>query len=201
MIESKNKYIIKEKEKYKKGFSEGLARCDKNWGKMFYPWIEKHDFKTVVDIGCGDGSFLVDSVEKLGFEKGFGLDIASVSLGITKNHSKITYYDSDSSSISLQDKSVDLAGSFEVLEHISYELIDETLSEISRVANEYFICSIASVYSGEEVDGDNLHIIVEDQNWWEAKLSAHFESVKRYKTGYRGAAEYGFVCKINKGEK
>ena len=83
----------------------------------------------------------------------------------------------------------------------SVELIDETLSEISRVANEYFICSIASVYSGEEVDGDNLHIIVEDQNWWEAKLSAHFESVKRYKTGYRGAAEYGFVCKINKGEK
>ena len=196
MTEIKNKFLIKEKEKYRKGFSEGLARCDKNWGKMFYPWIKKHEFKTVVDIGCGDGSFLIDLVEKLEFEKGFGLDIASVSLGITKNHDNIIYYDSDSSSIPLQDKSVDLAGSFEVLEHVSYELIDETLSEINRVTNKYLICSIASVYSGEVVDGDNLHIIVENQDWWISKLSAHFKSVKKYNTGLRGAAEYGFICEI-----
>lgn len=189
-------FLEKEKRKYLDGHYKNGFKYDKNWGKIFYPWIKKQHFNTAVDVGCGNGSFVYDLVSKLGFEKAYGIDIATVDLDIVKKHDRLEYFNSDSSQIPLSDNAVELACSFEVMEHVSPVLIDQTLSEIARVASSKFICCIASTQANHRIKGEPVHLLVKSCDWWKNKLSLYFTEVEKYKTGHTGAAEYGFICTI-----
>ena len=69
----------------------------------------------------------------------------------------------------------DLVVCTDVLEHIEPQCLDAVLDHIHSVTVKiaYFtICSIAAKTSFP--DGRNLHLIQQDQSWWQHTLSRHF---------------------------
>lgn len=144
-----------------------------NWGTVFYGLIPSLNIKNLCDVGCGDGKFLYDMVTRFGVEKAYGLDIAHVFLDTVKKHPKIEYFDTEAKSIPLSDNSVEYVTSFDVLEHILPEEIDDTLDELYRVATIGFLFTISNKLSSESDEDGNLHVIVEPPEWWFNKLSKY----------------------------
>jgi len=64
---------------------------------------------------------------------------------------------------------------FRCIKHIEPEKLDLVLEHISNKTNKvmYFsVCNIASY--GTFPNGQNLHLIIEDKDWWIEKLSKYF---------------------------
>lgn len=167
-----------ERIKYIKGFQERLSTCDRNWARRcgFYPLIKEYNFKSALDVGCGDGTFCCDLVHLFGCEKVYGLDIASVVLNMVKNiDNQIIYFDGEAKALPLDDNSVEFVTAFDVLEHILPQDVEKTIQEFDRVSTKGLMLSISHRLSGEIVDGSNLHMCVKPFKWWKEKLSRYFE--------------------------
>ena len=128
-----NNYTSKSGEKLKlPNGAEAPIGLVRNYGSVFYDLFRKSindkkinqrlnlKDKVILDIGCGSGQFCYDSVSLFGAKKAYGIDIASVSLGITDSFvsDQVKFFDGDSTKIPLEDDSVDIVTSFLVLEHI-----------------------------------------------------------------------------------
>ena len=85
----------------------------------------------------------------------------------------IQYLSGPASSIPLEDKSIDLLTSFECLEHIHIDEVDNVLKEFNRITKGYFMFSIAHKVSSETVFGQNLHLCVKTLDWWTKKISKY----------------------------
>ena len=147
-----------------------------NHGQAAMPLIKAIAPKAFLDVGCGDGAMCRHV-------KSFcpvvhGLDFASKPHG-----AGIIFHDTYAQNIPLGDKSVDLVTAFDVLEHIYEEDIDQTLSEMARVACKYMIFSICTRPAAIEVAGENLHPTVHNIQWWHRKLS-RYGSVYQWGDGY-----------------
>lgn len=184
----------KERIKYIKGFSENLAECNRNWGSTFYDLIPSLNIESLLDVGCGDGSFCYDMVTKFNVKKAYGIDIASVALDLVKKHENIIYFDAEAKKIPLEDNSVDFITSFDVLEHVLPNDVDLVIEEFNRVSKIGLLLTIAHDVSGEEVDGSNMHMTVMPLEWWKEKLEKHF-TVFVYKVQSGGAANSQLVCR------
>ena len=143
-----------------------------NWGTPFYDDIKNLPITSICDVGCGNGKFLND-FSSLGYKNLYGVDIITVSEKMVIENKDIQYLSGPASSIPLEDKSIDLLTSFECLEHIHIDEVDNVLKEFNRITKGYFMFSIAHKISSETVFGQNLHLCVKTLDWWTKKISKY----------------------------
>lgn len=100
--------------------------------------IIPEDVKSIIDIGCGKGevmNFLSTSKNKINL---LAVDITS----INKSKIKSDFLISSLPDIKVKNKSFDLVSCLEVLEHLSNDIFDESLKELSRIAKKYIIIGV-----------------------------------------------------------
>ena len=164
-------YVDKNNHYKSKNDIRGYGR--RNHGKKITPYIISLKPSSLLDIGCGFGDFCND-IQKLGVEKVYGLDIASVKTGNIINNNNITFVSGEAHSLPFENKSIDIITSFDVMEHCLEEDIDIIFSEINRVVKNIVVLSIAYEHSGENTNGVILHMTVKPKNWWIEKLNKLF---------------------------
>jgi len=114
--------------------------------------IEKYQVNSILDFGCGKGHMVLALKEKYPNIEVYGFDPGMESFDNLP-------------------ESVDMIFSFDVLEHIEPELLDETIVDLARRTNKVMYhliaCHPAKKYLS---DGRNAHLIVENPEWWKCKL-------------------------------
>jgi SAM-dependent methyltransferase len=149
----------------------GKINWTERWAKPFHKFIFKeNNFNSILDIGCGDGTFL-KRCKQNGIEHCVGTDIITVDLGIVKPVNGVRYFNIPASELDFPDRSFDIVTSFECLEHVHIDEVDSTLDRMFSLTKEFLCLSIAHRKSGEENSkGENLHLTVQDWEWWAEKL-------------------------------
>lgn len=184
-----NSYTSKSGEKLKlPNGAEAPIGLVRNYGSVFYDLFRKsiHDKKinqrfnlkdkVILDIGCGSGQFCYDAVSLFGAKKSYGIDIASVNLGITDSFvtDQVSFFEGDSTKIPLEDDSVDITTSFLVLEHIPADNLFKVLSEMNRVTKEGWILSIRHAESGQPPH----RLTVQNLTWWKKQISKYVSEIE-----------------------
>ena len=155
----------------------------KNWGLGIYGHIFDASPKSILDIGCGMGVFVNEMHKIMKIPKVYGLDIASVKTNTYHTNDNITWIDAMAHDIPLEDGSVEYITSFDCLEHCLPEDIDTVVDEFDRVCSKGLFLSIAYRQSVEtSLDGEFLHMTVEQEQWWIDKFSRKFNLVEIYNT-------------------
>ena len=74
--------------------------------------------------------------------------------------------------ISFDDNSFEMVTSFDCLEHLYPEEIDEVLEEMARVSSKYLLLKIAYSRSGYKgPNGVELHNTIQNVEWWIPKIA------------------------------
>jgi ubiquinone/menaquinone biosynthesis C-methylase UbiE len=163
-----------------RGFYDGRKIKWSDWGSPFYGEIQNLKYKSICDVGCGNGLFVNNLSKKEFVENIYGVDLVTVNMGLTIENSKVNYIDAPASDIPIDDKSVELLTAFDVLEHIHPSEVDNSLDEFFRITTKSFMFSIAHGLSGEEHGGENLHMTVKPFEWWSDKISKYAKLVKNF---------------------
>jgi trans-aconitate methyltransferase len=114
--------------------------------------IEKYQVSSILDFGCGKGHMV---------------------LALKEKYPNITVcgFDPGMESFDALPKNVDMIFSFDVLEHIEPELLDQTLVDLAQRTNKVMYHLIACHPAKKSLsDGRNAHLIVETPEWWKQKL-------------------------------
>jgi len=161
------KYIHKDYYQKRKTF----LQWDDNWSKPFFNFIfDGNRFDSVLDIGCGNGSFLA-KCKTNNFTRCVGTDLATLDLGLIKKVEGVEYKNTAASELKFNEGEFDLVTSFECLEHVHEDEVDITLDKMFKFTKNFLCLSIAHRESGETtVEGVNLHLTVKPWHWWEKKL-------------------------------
>lgn len=117
-------------------------------------FISDKNPKTILDFGCGKGNLVKTLQEKYKDIKIYGYDPANPEYDIKL-------------------PKVDLIISTDVLEHIEYTQIDETLNLLcSNSKHQYHLisCGPAKLILP---DGRNAHLIQESPTWWKEKFRSN----------------------------
>jgi hypothetical protein len=117
-------------------------------------------FKTILDYGCGKGTFKA-AVKKI-----------APDLTVLEFDPAVKGKDS------LPTKQPDLIVALDVMEHIEPEYLDAVLSTMHGLKPRLVVLLI-SVQPAEKTlpDGRNAHLIVQPPEWWHEKLSKYFRTV------------------------
>ena len=130
-------------------------------------------FDTVLDIGCGGGHFLAHMASK--GKSVSGIDISGEAVKIASSRCA----DGDIRQGAIEGIPIghvfDLVTAFDVLEHVPEDNVSSAISELARVAKNDVVVSIA--FNADVVLGHALHLTVENQAWWIAKLQQKFKVV------------------------
>lgn len=115
--------------------------------------IENNNIQSILDFGCGKG-FLVETLKTE-----FPL---ITTYGFDPTHKIYN---------SLPESNVDLIMSFDVLEHIEPENLDNVLVMLHNKCNKVMYHLIACHPAKRNLpDGRNAHLIVESPEWWREKF-------------------------------
>lgn len=131
----------------------------KRHGDLLKPYIGKFNIKTILDFGSGKGE---QYTEKRLHWKYFNKIMPAL-------------YDPAVEGIdTLPKRNFNMVFSTDVLEHLEYEDLDETLEIIYSKATKFVYHGIANWETGRILDdGRDMHIIQEDINWWVDKIKPH----------------------------
>jgi SAM-dependent methyltransferase len=114
--------------------------------------IQKYQVDSILDFGCGKGNMVLALKEKYPDIKVYGFDPGIESFNNLPEN-------------------VDMIFSFDVLEHIEPELLDETIVDLAQRTNKVMYHLIACHPAKKNLsDGRNAHLIVENTEWWKQKL-------------------------------
>ncbi len=96
------------------------------------------NIKSVLDVGCGNGSFLnyLETLHK--FDRLVGIDTSDEAL----RHVKTEKIKGNSTNLPFNDKEFELVTCLEVLEHLSVNEYQNTISELRRVSSKFIILSV-----------------------------------------------------------
>lgn len=87
-------------------------------------------------------------------------------------------YDPAIAEVSAPPEPHDVVVSFDVLEHIEPECLDEVLADMKRVTRKFGCFTIATRPAKKILaDGRNAHLIVEPAEWWLKRLHPYFRLV------------------------
>lgn len=154
-----------EKDKYVKLYSESRKYGHGKHFRKAKGHLREMGIKSVCDVGAGKGDFCRWMVAN-GCEKVYGIDIACdiVAEGVE-------WHVAPAHQIPLSDKAVEWVTSFDMMEHLLPQEVDEVLDEFKRVATKGMFLSIAYIESsfGKE-EGLSLHMTVREKEWWLKKL-------------------------------
>jgi len=108
------------------------------------------DTKTILDVGCGNGSFVNKLADKFPdrFESIIGLDSSIEAL----KHVKTEKVNEKINRISFEPKSFDLVSCLEVLEHLPQKDFYDGISEIQRISRKYLLITVPN----DEILEDSL---------------------------------------------
>lgn len=128
--------------------------------------LRSQSVETLIDISSGRGCFLSlvppsVAITSTDIEKFHTFDCKFVHLDLT-----------DVGAFPYPDRRWDLLSCLDVLEHIPEEYLDEALIFMSKLAKR-FCFSIAN--HSDKVGGIELHLIQQNQEWWDQKLRALFD--------------------------
>jgi SAM-dependent methyltransferase len=130
-----------------------------NHGRFAYRLVQSFKPRPptfVVDFGCGRNLF-IQHLRRLGID-GLGIDFAFPEADIVAPMHRVPV----SAGIA------DVVTSFDALEHLLPEEVDEVLDEMRRIAvpGGRFVFSICTRESKTRVNGEGLHPTVQPIKWW-----------------------------------
>jgi ubiquinone/menaquinone biosynthesis C-methylase UbiE len=96
------------------------------------------DVKTILDVGCGNGSFLNFLLKTNKYNGLMGVDFSQEALKYVKTE-KIG---GNISELPFENNSFDLVTCLEVLEHLTEEEFNKGIAEIQRVSKKYIIVTV-----------------------------------------------------------
>jgi len=123
---------------------------------------------TILDIGCGKGSF-IDHFYKILGTNIEGVDISGVAV---KSRPDLNLKISCASNLPYLNKSFDCVYQFDGMEHIPLELEEKVIEEQFRVAKKYIIhsiCTSPDLHHDPMTSSNNLglaHVNIKDANTW-----------------------------------
>jgi uridylate kinase len=123
--------------------------------------------KRVLDIGCGLG-YLVKYLRMLGVEA-WGLEISDYAMQNALPEAKPYIKEGDIRQIPFKDDSFDLVTSFDLLERIHPEDIDQAVKESKRVTSKFIFHKIYTEENTllKRLHGDDLSLVsVHTLSWW-----------------------------------
>ncbi len=139
--------------------------------------LEELHIQSLVDVGTGDGTFPRQCIEK-GIPRVAGVDFASPPCG-----GRITWVRAPAHDMPFLFHEFEWLTSFDTLEHLVPEELDDVLKEFRRIVSHGWFFSISYRTSHYEVMGANLHLLVQPKEWWVEKLSK-FGPVMEYEEKY-----------------
>jgi len=162
-------YYEKEYEKYYDLKKE--AQNSKEKFKDITRFLKKIKFNSVLDLGCGSGSFIAN-FKNLPKKQLYGTDISSPALSYAKKHFKgITFFRADCMKLPIKNKSVDVVTFTDLIEYVDNPR--KLLKEIRRVSN-YLILKVPL----EDNVILNLYKKVQKTDWKKMMGHIHFWNEK-----------------------
>ena len=149
-----------------------------NHGRDAWPQLEKFAIQSLVDVGTGNGAFVRQAVDH-GIPRVAGVDFAYdfsefSAEGVGRG---LSYSNRFAHDLRFEDHSFEWLTSFDTLEHLLPEELDQVLDEFRRVARVGWFFSI-SYHTSHMVMGGDLHLIVKPKQWWKDKLSRWGEVIE-----------------------
>ena len=171
--------LVIEQQKYKELYDEADSTygIEKTHGKGIIKFILMQFIpKSLVDVGCG-GNLFCELIKGYGIKLDKPIErVAGVDFASNSKKDGIEFYQAFAHDLPFKDNEFDVLTSFDMLEHILPEYIDETLDELDRVSKIAMIFTI----SHRQVKR-GLHNIVESEEWWENKLKKYGEIIRYQK--------------------
>jgi len=135
--------------------------------------IKKSDL--ILDYGCAKG-FTVRALTEMGYDC-YGVDISDYAVNESDERirHRLTVLNEDNHNSWLKDKRFDIILCKDVLEHVSYEKIAQTLQNFRNITTRLFVIvplAHNGVYDAPEYELDVTHVIREDLDWWKCQLHA-----------------------------
>jgi 2-polyprenyl-3-methyl-5-hydroxy-6-metoxy-1,4-benzoquinol methylase len=150
--------------------------------------IDKTD--KILDIGCGRGHYL-KWLQSIGYEDILGIELSEFcSKNYLKNlpHKNMNFLDY---SKTISDKFYDFSLCMDVVEHIPIDTINLFLGESARISKK-IIYGVAN--HSDMLGGIELHLIQENNAWWNGILKTHFSSVELIHENYEKTF-FMFICR------
>lgn len=133
-----------------------------------YNYAKQHDCTSVLDYGSGKSDFL-----------------KSLNESFPEHGLQINQYEPARPEFSMDPPVSDMTICVDVLEHIEPDKIDAVLEHIYERTNKIFYFKICLVASHNTFpDGTNLHLIIEDADFWQNKLIKHWELSEVFATKF-----------------
>jgi SAM-dependent methyltransferase len=174
---------MREIEKYRGLYSssEHTSYGHTNHGAKAVKLLIKTPPTSVVDIGCGWNEFCGLVRAALPDVQCVGVDFACPGADVKAEAHELPF----------ADKSFELLTAFDMLEHVTPDLVDKVLAEMARVSQR-FLFSISYVPSKRTWLGQNLHPTVQTEEWWINRImragGLKIAKWSRYITGTWGEA-------------
>lgn len=137
-----------------------------------YNYIKSLNPESVLEIGCARG-YVLKRLEDSGVRVS-GLEI-SKHCYLTRVCDGIVTWDITKTPWPFADKSIDLAYSVAVLEHIPEQYIPAIASELERVCRR----GVHGIDITDEDEFDKTHVTIRDLKWWEERFPASQRAVNK----------------------
>jgi len=168
-----------------------------NTGKAFIQPLLDLNLKSILDVGCGFNEFCHDLVVntplgevprsdedwrahlnarmKSGEFNGEGLpeiDIFAVGVDCACPGADVI-----ASAVELPfcDNSFEMISSFDCMEHIAEEEIEQVINELHRVSSKHIFLQIDLADHGTKIDGELLHVTLRERDWWNDMIEKKFK--------------------------
>lgn len=153
---------------------EALHRKDRlygatNHGSAAREFLLRQNVISLLDVGCGDNSFAK-------WFRGEGVMATGCDFADPRADVICPAHD-----LPFPDDHFDWVTSFDCLEHLWPDEVDQVLKEFQRVGSQGLLVSISYVPAVTKAPGGNLHRTVQPEEWWIEKLSRVLKSVERHK--------------------
>ena len=176
-----------------------IKNTDSTTVKNVYKWLNDHSkygssfhgqslqsfllslkgISSILDVGTGRGQFCEWAINNL-CSVVHGLDFA-IEPDAVYLDTDINFISGNCNNIPLPDNAVDITVSFDVLEHIRPEDIEQTINEMDRVTKKFMLHKISSSPASAKYAKNNphaqeignLHLVQQSRGWWADKFKEY----------------------------
>ncbi len=139
------------------------------FGIEFLDQLKIHNYKSILDVGCGSGAFCRLVKDQNVCDDVWGMDIVD---NVLVSRDGITFdLGYSAHELPYEDNQFDAVTIFDVMEHIIEEDVSLVLDELFRVASKqvFLVICYRKSFSFRDEIGE-LHATVRDRVWWEHQL-------------------------------
>ncbi len=153
---------------------------DANWKRLAKTGLKLteslNENPSIIDFGFGRGSAM-----NFFYQNGLyveGVEISKYAVKQQNRGNKVHHSSLDNLSM-LETNKFNVGFCNDVIEHIPEELVLPSLNEMTRVCSDYLLLSVCPTPSHHlSLDGENLHLTVKPELWWEDLLQRYGEVQK-----------------------